>query len=140
MHDKEMKDWPNIRNNPVAEQVLPKELWDRRVRNMDLVYKGVIDTWDYPFTMSRLLNSGLSVIPGKNLVTNIGFGELATHTKGKPEWFSNERHAVDFENLVHPDIIAPDTSFDVEVHMAKQPSITFLVRVRNKVKRLLSLY
>ncbi len=40
-----------------------------------------IDTWDYQLTFSIWKNNGLSIIPNVNLITNIGFGEMAVHTK-----------------------------------------------------------
>jgi hypothetical protein len=47
------------------------------------VAAGRIDTWDYQWSWTRACHGGLSVIPARNLVTNIGFGEEATHTR---EW------------------------------------------------------
>lgn len=40
----------------------------------------IIGVWDYQWEFSRLINSGLSITPTKNLIRNIGFGEDATHT------------------------------------------------------------
>lgn len=40
-----------------------------------------IDTWDFYWTYSCWNVKGISIIPNKNLVTNIGFGKEATHTK-----------------------------------------------------------
>jgi len=39
-----------------------------------------IDTWDYQLVFSIWANKGLTILPQKNLVSNIGFGEVATHT------------------------------------------------------------
>jgi len=39
-------------------------------------------TWDYQWVLTCWLQNGLSVIPSANLVTNIGFGQDATHTMG----------------------------------------------------------
>jgi hypothetical protein len=40
-----------------------------------------IDTWDYQLFYASIVNSWLNVIPAVNLVTNIGIGPDATHTK-----------------------------------------------------------
>jgi hypothetical protein len=48
-----------------------------------------IDTWDYQLTFSTWHHAGLSIIPNVNLVSNIGFGEGATHTKDRHESVSN---------------------------------------------------
>lgn len=39
------------------------------------------DTWDYIWIFSCFISQGYSVKPSINLVSNIGFGESATHTK-----------------------------------------------------------
>ncbi|MCC5468074.1 glycosyltransferase family A protein [Pelosinus baikalensis] len=44
-------------------------------------YKGRIDTWDYQLLFASWLQNGLHVLPNINLVSNIGFGPEATHTK-----------------------------------------------------------
>ncbi|WP_207424486.1 FkbM family methyltransferase [Desertivirga brevis] len=45
-----------------------------------MVKAGEIDTWDYQLTLINFFNHSLSIIPNYNLITNIGFGENATHT------------------------------------------------------------
>ena len=49
------------------------EIFDRCAR-------GEIDTWDYQWTFACWAQQGLTCLPAKNLVTNIGFGPGATHT------------------------------------------------------------
>jgi hypothetical protein len=44
-------------------------------------FRGEIDTWDFQWSFARAIQSGLSVVPAQNLVSNIGFGADATHTK-----------------------------------------------------------
>ena len=39
-----------------------------------------IDTWDYQWVLSQWAAGGLSVYPNRNLVTNLGFHELASNT------------------------------------------------------------
>ncbi|KFJ42919.1 nucleotide-diphospho-sugar transferase [Francisella philomiragia] len=39
-----------------------------------------IDTWDYQWLFETWRNGGLSITPNVNLISNIGFGEGATHT------------------------------------------------------------
>lgn len=40
-----------------------------------------IDVWDYQWLFSNVIQSGLTIIPSVNLISNIGFGTDATHTK-----------------------------------------------------------
>lgn len=50
------------------------------MNNLEKVRSG-FDTWDYQWTWSCWLQGGLTCTPRVNLVSNIGFGPDATHTK-----------------------------------------------------------
>ena len=43
-------------------------------------FENKLDAWDYIWLYSYLCQNGLTVEPGINLVSNIGFGSIATHT------------------------------------------------------------
>jgi hypothetical protein len=47
---------------------------------MRTIKEDKVNTWDYYWIFSTKINNGLSIVPSKNLVKNIGFGEDATHT------------------------------------------------------------
>jgi len=68
----------------------------------EAVRSGGIDTWDYQLVYASLINSWLNVIPAVNLVTNIGFGPDATHTKS-PTGFDNQPPGDLRYPLQHPD-------------------------------------
>ncbi len=44
-------------------------------------FEGGVDTWDFQWSYSCWLNHGLSIVPSANLISNIGFGAEATHTR-----------------------------------------------------------
>lgn len=73
-----------------------------------------IDTWDYQYMFSNIINNRLAIIPNNNLISNIGFGEEATHTK-EITVFSNIP-TMDIYNLTHPKFMIPDLSAD-KYHM-----------------------
>ncbi len=52
----------------------------KRVSNYNNVFRGNTSSWDYQWAFCCYINSGLTVIPAKNLVSNIGFNNNATHT------------------------------------------------------------
>jgi len=60
-----------------------------------------IDTWDYQWTYNIFYNNGVCINPAKNLITNIGFGEGATHTTENDPEFNNQQR-FEIEALVHP--------------------------------------
>ena len=49
-------------------------------RGFDSVYKGTLDTWDYQLVYMTWKFNLKTIVPYKNLVSNIGFGSDATHT------------------------------------------------------------
>lgn len=56
--------------------------------------KGFIDTWDYQFFYTNLLNNHLCIISNYNLISNIGFTEDATHTFDLNSTAANMRYGV----------------------------------------------
>jgi hypothetical protein len=70
-----------------------------------------IDTWDYQLVFSIWKNKGINIVSTKNLVSNIGFGPEATHTKDIESSFNNV--AVESLNkVVHPNKIQINRSQD----------------------------
>lgn len=70
--------------------------------------KRIEGVWDYQWEFTRLINSGLSIIPNNNLVRNIGFGEDATHTFSSNSNFSETEIQKLNLPLKHPPFIIKD--------------------------------
>jgi hypothetical protein len=83
--------------------------WKRIFRAMQNMK---IDTWDYQLTFSIWQNRGLSIIPNKNLVSNIGFGENAAHLTVQIEGLSNVPTR-SILPLKYPDIVEQDKEADL---------------------------
>ena len=62
------------------------------------------DSMAYPFQASIMYRNGLNIVPNVNLVSNIGYGEDATHTKKKNDQESNVP-TKSIDKLIHPKII-----------------------------------
>ena len=98
----------NIINNLNAFEK-EKKYWQNIFED---VYNGKIDTWDYQWTYTIWVNSGLSILPNKNLISNIGFGPDATHTTSLDSQHSKiPRADVDFP-LLHPIFVTKDLAAD----------------------------
>lgn len=50
-----------------------------RMRNIRQLKQNSVDTWDYQWSIGLLLNSKFTIVPQKNMIKNIGFGEASTH-------------------------------------------------------------
>ncbi len=68
---------------------------------------GEIDTWDYQFNFLGFFTEGLTISPNVNLISNIGFGEGATHTFDTINPFAAMPLVELTGPLKHPDVVAP---------------------------------
>ena len=82
-NDPDLKSWGEIRGTTYEKGMWPskKEARFRRQLLDRIVSSGVPDTWDAQWAYSIKLMGGLTIMPAKNLVRNIGFRADATHTK-----------------------------------------------------------
>jgi len=76
-----------------------------RIKILDKVVSGEIDTWDYQWNFTVRINNGLSIRPSVNLIANIGFGEEATHTLGDNKEIENNTASQISLPLNHPEFI-----------------------------------
>ncbi|SFD55696.1 hypothetical protein [Spirosoma endophyticum] len=68
-------------------------------------YSGNIDTWDYQWVFAIWKNKGLSIIPNQNLISNIGFGESATHTLSNSEFANLGTIPLETKRIIFPKAI-----------------------------------
>ncbi len=123
--DMGMKLWPTLRETPLLLNILGNDRAAEYFRSrFDLTYGGVKDIWDYQWLFALWAQNGLCISPSKNLVSNIGFGVDATHTKSpKGVWTNLPSVDMDFP-LRHPPYIAPDVTseqFIIQTTLFKQP-------------------
>ena len=113
-YDLRMPLWPAARDAGVLEAVCrdPAEraFWDSV---FEKTYDGEIDTWDYPWQLCCWLQNGLTALPNRNLVTNVGFGPGATHTTEVTALADRPVRAAG--RLVHPPFVLADVRADAVV-------------------------
>ncbi|MBV8216285.1 MAG: glycosyltransferase family 2 protein [Verrucomicrobia bacterium] len=101
-YDVTMKSWPGFkaagRIRWVFENSVEQAYWEPYFQQC---YDGKIDTWDYIWFYTCLSQSGLTILPDTNLVSNIGFGPNATHTFNVHSRFANAPTG-DIWHLKHP--------------------------------------
>jgi len=85
-----------------ADNPLFRSYW---IRNFSRVVSGEVDSWAYAWTYNCWVNGGLTAIPEKNLVKNIGFGPDATHTTADSERISSMQAEELAFPLRHPDLV-----------------------------------
>ncbi len=79
-YDPDMKRFEEFSTGHYLDDIIKDDsLKKRYIKLFRKIYNGV-DTWDFQWTYTNILYGGLSVIPNYNLITNIGFGNNATHS------------------------------------------------------------
>lgn len=134
-YDASIPNWPDKKVSGLVHDVLGTKsaigFWKQ---SLDDVQAGRIDTWDYQLSFLHWTEEYLSVIPHRNLVTNIGFGPGATHTLcTSSPWANVKTETLDFP-LLHPVTIKRDSRRDqeAEVLMFSKPILTlFLTKIFN---------
>lgn len=108
----DMKLWPEIRDSGWLQDWLrDKKLTQYWMRIFEKVYLGKIDTWDYQWIFACWMQNGLTILPNVNLISNIGFGKEAVHTKKKSLFANMVVEAIDFP-LNHPPFVIRDEKAD----------------------------
>jgi hypothetical protein len=104
--------WRTARRSGLLRSLIPRaderRLW---TAILEAVSAGHVDSWHYRWTAAHLLNGGLSALPTRNLVTNIGFGASAEHTFD-PTDPRAEHPTGALGPLVHPAEVALDETAD----------------------------
>jgi hypothetical protein len=116
-YDAELEDWPK------QKLVLPASIstyqptvifWTQIFQRM---YDKEIDTWDYQFSYLMLKNRGKCIVPKFNLVSNIGFGDYATHTLDKKSKDANRKR------------------YDINIPLSHSPTIESETRINEYFDR-----
>ena len=83
-YDVELSQWPALNTSVFLKTIFEDSVERRYWVNVwqKLFQTGQPDTWDYQWTFTCLANGGLTALPNRNLMSNVGFGQDATHTTG----------------------------------------------------------
>jgi hypothetical protein len=97
--DHRMSRWPELRDQGwLLDMLKDRVAVDYWTRVFDDTFAERNSSWAYRWTFSAWVNDGLTVLPGVNLVSNIGFGGLATHNRNR----SNRLAALPTEAMRFP--------------------------------------
>lgn len=87
----------------------------RRIFDSTYGHTNEIDWWDYQWEYAMRVNAGLSIIPNKNLIRNIGLGQGATHTTHTEGRGADLKHEPLSFPLKHPPFVVPAFKEDEEL-------------------------
>jgi hypothetical protein len=137
--DINMEKWPLIKQQDIFKAVFPsreetlffKKIYDHAFSNISLNNH----SWDIQFSFFLRSNNALSIVPKKNLVSNIGY--LGTHSSRKL-WFHDSEVDESYSIKSHPDFILPDVNYDkyhFKHHWKRKSSLFY--RIKNKIFKIL---
>jgi hypothetical protein len=137
LYDDKMSRWPEARMKGYLKEIFD----DRRVveywtNAFNRAFEDQVDSWAYRWTLSTWLAGGLAILPAVNLVSNIGFGEGASHTKGKGLLDSVPEKDITFP-LIHPDNVVLDIDADrrtFEICFSQSLGHKILNRIRRLIR------
>jgi len=114
-HDRDMTIWENYSKLGHRPTLFYSEDEHKHMCSIfdQICYYGVPNTWDYQYAASILVNHQLCIVPRSNLVSNVGFGDDATHTKGGNRRANSMTHPV--FPIRHPEAIELDVIADRQV-------------------------
>lgn len=136
-YDVDLKLWedPEVKNR-IKDLVVDEKEYNYRTQVFDKVYAKQVDTWDYQWTFARFIQSGLTILPSVNLVSNIGFGHAsATHTQTTWNLADLERYELKFPLKFH-DYVSLDREFERTLVKKVMPNLSWTWRMKNKIRRL----
>lgn len=144
-YDAELSTWSQLKKSkllaclPLLDQEIQE--WSERWNRLSELNKP--DTWDYIWVYSCWTNNALAILPNYNLVSNIGFGDYATHTIDSNNHLANlKSHGL--EEFYHPSFMICDVEADqysyYQYFAAKKDEeyakLSIKSRILNKSKRL----
>ena len=110
--DFEMKSWPDFKQRGFlktwSDTDAEHEYW---LEIFDSQHAGKIDSWAYPWFYSCWAQSGLTILPDANLVSNIGFDDDATHTTASDSRLAN-LETFEVGPLQHPTLVVRNREAD----------------------------
>ncbi len=135
-YDHEMKAWPKLRDGGELAGLL-------RDRGAASYWSGIFEdtyrnrntSWAYRWQFCIWAQKGLVVLPRCNLVSNVGFGEFATHTTALSPWANLPVKPMSFP-LVHPLSLEWDDRADAHTHNAVFSPPALWKRLFNKCRRI----
>lgn len=140
LYDHGMKAWPAVRDGRWLEDILGSRRAAAYWGNIfDTTFRERNTSWAYRWTFSCWINSGLSVLPNVNLVSNIGFGSEATHTVHGGSPIANLALAEMRFPLQHPEFIVRDAVADLRTERSLFSGSPSIRDVAGRLRRMLGI-
>jgi hypothetical protein len=115
--------------------------WKRRIKALET---GLVSAWDFQWCYSVASQNQLAIFSEVNLISNIGYGEDATHSSKSPFMNYDKREELTFP-LRHPTYVLPHTDFDKAFYKERNTWVNSLAwffpkSIKDTVKNVLAFF
>jgi len=112
-YDVQIKSFERFKaENGIAKILKDEKMQAHWMKLFQTVYDNALDTWDFQWVYTVWEQGGMSIIPNVNFVSNIGFGEDATHTVDSAHVLA-ENKTGKLGEIIHPVKIEPEAEADL---------------------------
>jgi hypothetical protein len=111
--DYDMADWENF-NKEEFNYFKDERSVVESVFEYHYQHNKTYDSWDARWAFACFKLKGLTIIPSRNLIQNIGFGKKATHTLDANSFLANIKVNSINRPYIHPSGFIPDQKFDID--------------------------
>lgn len=138
-YDIEMKLWPQLREGDFLKDLLIEtEAINAWKSAFQASYDNTVNNWGFRWTYACWVQNALSITPKDNLVSNIGFGEDATHTANPNSKTANMSVEPMSFPLKHPSGVIRNWPADrVTQNVCYDYAPSILKRVKRRIKKVI---
>ena len=134
IHDVEMSKWPDIKKEKIVEKYFDnKKNSDHFNKIFNNNYPDNV-IWDRAWFLTSIIYKRLTIIPDKNLISNIGFDDKASGPN--PKKYNSLIHEKLNFPLQHPKIIEVDNDCDQFLIKEGFSNLPIKYRIINKLKKI----
>ncbi|MHB8637143.1 MAG: glycosyl transferase [Fimbriimonadaceae bacterium] len=136
LFDARITDWPTIDAAGLIEAVLddPREIAFWKTRFAAVFNHSGPDNWDYQWMITQFLNRMACIVPGTNLINNIGSGPQSTHMNPLDPDLHRPTSPMSFP-LVHPKYLVIDKAADRQAMRERFSVKPLHRRIGGRIKR-----
>lgn len=123
--DIDMKRWYDFKTSKQLEWIFSDKKIVAYYNDMFKLICNGFDGWDVQWWFACIFQHGLSIIPTKNLINNIGL--VGTHSNTQSDYFINPgTSSVDCLNLKHPNYVTPDINLNKKLYKKSHAQLDLL--------------
>jgi hypothetical protein len=140
-YDYEIKAWNKINKKKFLNNLFQDNEFQLSWRKVfdDIYTKTPTDIWDYQFFFSCFLQNKLSIVPAKNLISNIGHNDAATHTLEPNSAQANVPVKSINLPLSHPNSFDRNVEYDIflqELCYGRVKNISYIKKIKRFFKKI----